>query len=114
MADPRTPILREARRLIAEVGWTQHEFARDAGGNLVRYASPKAACFCAIGAARRALATLGAPGASGRPGVVAPLRKQARARGYRCVVEFNDDPTTTKDEVLELFDDAIASLEQTK
>ncbi len=94
-------ILHAARALIAR-GWTQHTFALDENGLVVK-PTMKAKCFC-IGGAFRALGDCG---------------DWARARctlkeclpGYPPLVDWNDVPGRTQADVLELFDRAIAKLE---
>lgn len=54
MNERKTELLKNARELLNLKGWTTGELARDAEGNHVSYHTAEAACFCAIGALRRA------------------------------------------------------------
>lgn len=92
-----TEILKEARRLIAEKGWTQGVYARHANGNLIDPMEGNAACFCSLGAIwkvggilEHAFAVIALEGVIGIS-----------------LAEWNDDPSRTKEEVLAAFDEAI-------
>lgn len=100
--DNTVEILKKARRLIAR-GWVKGTFLeRDAKGRL---------CYCASGAVRRAagdgfdndkgtyLACEVAP-----PADVWSLLNTVAGKN---IVSFNDDDTTTKRDVLNVFDQAI-------
>jgi len=92
--------LTEARRLIAEVGWTQGVYARDAYQNHELYESPRAVCFCAQGAIKRA---------SGYDvdACVAAYRHLTHAIGGSYIPGWNDEKARTKEEVVAAFDRAI-------
>lgn len=95
-------VLIEARRLIAEKGWTQRDFAGLGYDDPCSYDNPRATCFCADGAIRRA--------ALSHPDDV---RHNARdfleqAADTLNIWDWNDDESRTKDEVLAAFDKAIA------
>lgn len=100
-------ILIEARQKISE-GWTQGAYARmsnevDDGGK-VSTDSRLATCWCSVGAV----------GAVAPHGVDyrATLNKLKEVMGWPStadIIQWNDAPTRTKDEVLDLFDRAIAA-----
>lgn len=98
----------EARRLIAEVGWTQGFYARTDTGTLIEFDSPLASCFCMVGALRRAC---GLPLKTCHLPATYRLLKAARLvdnnRSLQYLVDWNDKPGRTKEEVLAAFDKAI-------
>lgn len=96
-------ILVAARGLIENKGWTQYAFARDAGNEPRGTTDPRASCFCTLGAVYRAADDLNADDLAPR----AILRHLAVQSGYGGIPSFNDDPMTTKADVLSLFDRAI-------
>lgn len=115
-----TLILRVARRLIDEIGWTQGAFARTRHGNPIGPEQPNAACFCAAGAVRRAAHEVGAGArleewskaflaleAVSQNSVVVTLQKLKGADVGDGIAEFNDYPGQVKECVLHLFDRAI-------
>lgn len=97
-------ILIDARTLLVEKGWTKLAPARDAEGRIVRPHNPSATCFCASGAVTRA---------SDHP----TSTEVAYSRLMRFIppqygsVQFFNDYQSSVVPVLELFDRAIASLE---
>lgn len=99
--------LRAARKLIADPSkWTKGWFARDAKGVMASLDDPQAVCFCAIGAIAATSAT--------DSETVQALTRQAMARGFASVPDFNDHETTSHADVLALFDAAIAEREETE
>lgn len=99
-------ILREARRLLVEKGWTRNEFARDAEGCPSSYRGPDAVCFCARGAILRAGDVPDCEDYA--PGERFLERALPNGPYYGSIVSFNDSPFTTKEDVLALYDRAIA------
>lgn len=99
-------VLIEARRLIAEKGWTQEVYSRDVCGrsSLTEEFDGNPVCFCADGAIRRATHMHQA-----RIEARAVLGKVVGARGVSGfeVWRWNDEPGRTKEEVLAAFDRAI-------
>ena len=113
-------VLTKARNLIDKKGWTQHAYARNRSGHSVDAADPGAVCFCMTGAIH-----LGARYTT-RAGLD-PLVRSMRIR-YRSVAArhavyqvlkkvrpsvsgiaaWNDVHATSKEEVLAVFDKAIA------
>ena len=93
-------VLIQARGFI-ERGWTQRASARAAEGYPVRSKSPSACEWCASGAIRAVL----------------PNSRNIKefweyffdlVKPHFSLIEFNDDPKTTKEDVLALYDEAIA------
>lgn len=103
MSDVKLTLI-EARQKISE-GWTQGAYARmsnevDDGGK-VSADSRLATCWCSVGAVSAV---------SPRP--YETLRKLKETLGgvsTADIIQWNDDPTRTKEEVLDLFDRAIAA-----
>lgn len=93
-------LLTVARALLAQ-GWTQGVFARDASGAEVPWAGERATCFCILGAINRARTEIGG---SFSLGVLATNVLRARVGS---LPDFNDH--ATHEQVLALFDEAIAS-----
>jgi hypothetical protein len=104
-------VLIEARRLIAEKGWTQDAYARDAKGrnSLTEGFDGDPVCFCADGAIRWATHMH-----QGREEARCLLNKaignERVFSGYDAW-KWNDTPGRTKEEVLSAFDRAIALAE---
>jgi hypothetical protein len=96
-------VLEEARRLLLEKGWTQGTFARDRKGDAIEFDSPRAACFCTSGAIMRVGES---PDRSAEFYAFRALRKFL---GDQTIAEWNDDPRRTREDVLGLFDRAIAA-----
>lgn len=96
-------VLLAARTLIDCEGWTQNAFARDAAGESCEY--DRATCFCALGALR----AVGSGVEEARLDAV--VRVQHALGNPDGVMHFNDYPTTTKADVLHVFDLAIAAEE---
>jgi hypothetical protein len=74
-------------------------------------------CYCALGAARKALygTTDWRPGEDWRGDdnhVTTALRRELSEEWHGSVDDFNDDPSTTHADVLALFDRAIAAQPQ--
>ena len=97
-----TEILKEARRLIAEKGWTQGSFARHSNGDPIGPLGDNAACYCALGAIRKT--------GNGPEQVFAVFALADVVGDY--VSDWNDDPARTKEEVLAAFDEAIRRAEE--
>ena len=96
-------VLKKARDLISTPDkWTKGAVARDRHGFAVEPYAQMAVCWCSVGALERAVgANLNVYYAA-----FAVLRKQHD----ESVVSFNDDPNTTHQDVLDLFDRTIKSL----
>lgn len=92
-------VLKEARRLIAEKGWTQSAYHRDADG--VTRSSETAASFCIEGACMRAIGPK--PWCDWR----SPLAEAIGLRDRLELANWNDRPERTKEEILAAFDRAI-------
>lgn len=100
-------ILIEARQKVSE-GWTQRAYARmsnevDDGGK-VSADSRLATCWCSVGA-------VGAVTPEAMSSMPA-LNKLKEVMGWPStadIIQWNDEPTRIKEEVLALFDMAIAA-----
>jgi hypothetical protein len=97
-------ILTEARALIAERGWCQHDYARSVDGVSLGTRDARAAAFCMEGAVMGACIDWA--------DVPLALRFLERAcpsivSDKAPVVAFNDAPARTREEVLAAFDRAI-------
>ena len=98
-------VLREARRLIAEVGWTKGEYARDVAGESVWPTNTGAVCFCSVGAIKRARIKVGGARDNGFVEAIDVLLA-AVGDGSGNVVRWNDSRSDVS-EVLAAFDKAI-------
>jgi len=98
-------VLRAARALLTEKGWTQGAQARDAEGHTVSPMSPDAARFCALGALRHA---------AGSYHVGDPVRalKATADCDPGLLSRWNDRPRRKVGSVLALFDRTIRRLER--
>jgi len=106
---PRTPadILREAKRLIEEKGWTQGTYARDSRGEACDWNGATALCFCAEGAMFAAAEALRADaGAECAAGFLIEQVTPAPS-----IVAYNDQPGRSREDVIAIFDKAIALAE---
>lgn len=108
----------EARALV-EKGWYQGSWTSTAegrwnGNSLGLLRSPAATCFCALGAVGQVCTdyeTLDLLGRYSTAPEVKALRDALPADAWTyCVDEYNDAETTTKADILALFDRAIATL----
>lgn len=96
-------ILIDAKQLLIDKGWTQGSFAKDTNGMPVHHYRDTAVCFCLAGAVRRAN-----DGVSGNFTEVADILADLIPDVYEGEVAcFNDDESTTKDDVLAVLDKAI-------
>ena len=103
----------KARTLLVQHGWTQNGWARDADGETRPWEDPRAECYCAAGALRRAIY-----GTDCAVPLTDPVLEQAESAlrcqivrlGYGAILieEFNDQPHRTAEDVLAVFDAAIA------
>jgi len=99
--------LREMRKLIEKPeNWCQGEYARDANGNRVHDGSGAATRWCALGSYWKV--RYSHPEFETTP--LNLLAKAATQRGVQGVADFND--SHTHEEVLALFDEAIAEAEK--
>jgi hypothetical protein len=101
-----TKILKLARKLLAEKGWTQGEYARDKRQDPVHSDYKGAVCYCALGALAAAGHKLKAPEHIGWPR--AALREAIGVdNDAGSIPDWNDAPERTKRQVLAKFDKAI-------
>ena len=96
--------LSDARKLIEKPeNWTKGAHARDAAGESVDYDSLAALSFCASGALEKVHKDYGS--------VIWTKAYSALLKSipneYLDVADYNDDPETTHEDILRLFDIAI-------
>lgn len=87
--------LREARDILIEEGWTQGAYVTPRG-------------YCAVGACSHV-----SPARYASPittSIIMPLWEALAAEGIDYIFEWNDAPGRTKEEVIDLFDRAIANV----
>jgi hypothetical protein len=94
-------VLEQARKLLVEVGWTQHAFARNSRGHILESNDPTAVCYCALGAVFYI-------SPSGSPLAGAAYKRLNAVIDGRDIVRWNDSPERKKEDVLEVYDKAIA------
>ena len=94
-------ILTEARGFI-ERGWTQGICARDSDGEPVPAKDPSACEWCVVGAVWAALP-------EGR--IISDYTDLLTGQAPYDVALFNDNEDTTKEDILKVFDEAIARCE---
>lgn len=97
-------VLETARVILTKPeNWTRKAYARDARGERVSPKAHQAKCFCSIGALDRA------GGRFGRPelGLISDARRYLTTAAGMNVEEYNDRPSTTHADVINLFGRAI-------
>jgi len=98
-------ILKDARDLIANKGWSQGTWGRDEFGNSTQGVNDRTCSFC----------TMGAIYAAGKFDLHSTkIDRFVRALGFEgegSVISWNDNPRTTWEKVLDRFDVAIKSEE---
>ncbi len=97
-------ILEQAKALI-EKGWCKGENARDRDGRACGVSDADAAQFCILGSLSRVEINHGYE--FNTYGARCKIAAVLEDKSYQ-IPEFNDDPKTTKDMVLGVFDTAIA------
>ena len=103
MSNEVVSTLRKAADLLESKGWTQGAFARN-GHEEVSINDPQANCFCVLGAIIFS-------------NCIGDLRTRAALARYlnldrdEWVLDWNDDPTRTKEEVIKTLRDCADSLE---
>lgn len=101
-------VLERAADLIEPEGaWTQGWFARDKEGEEVNITSPRAVCFCALGAIGRIAGDFGSFTWRVREFAEAAAGLAATATQVG-LVAFNDAPTRTQGEVVSALREAAA------
>lgn len=100
--------LRLAKELL-EGGWTQHTRARDAENNPVAVGDPRAVRFCIEGACDHVEEALGAPDGMLQAYVESALISRGEDEH---IPAWNDKLSRTKEEVLELMEEAIRAVKQ--
>ena len=81
-----------------EKGWTQGYFARDSNGMICEHYEPQAVSWCIIGAIRAEY-----PNDFSQRQKCYNKLENILGSGLSSVVEFNDNPKRTKEEVLDLI-----------
>lgn len=99
-------VLKAARQKIM-AGWCQGDFARDVHGNTVPSTSPRACCWCAEGALYVVASYPGACDAR-----ITARKLLEKLTGAGMLNMWNDSPLRTREEVINLFDRAIANEEK--
>lgn len=102
-----TKQLLERAKCLIERGWCQGTYARDDRGFSVPTDFRTATCFCTLGALFR---SAGVDDEKSFTRARASLDKVVARRGFTYIPEFNDDPSTAKEDVLSAFDEAIAEV----
>lgn len=109
-------ILKGTRELLSDPArWTKGQFARDKGGFVTRLTSNDAVCWCVRGAILKTyddhgLFFLDLFYLSTRlieRALPADLVSKSKEDGKDPIVDFNDDPNTTHEDVLKVLDKAI-------
>ena len=105
-------LLVAARAKIEDpAGWTKGVMARSSLGDSVMPNSPKASCFCTVGALHAAGMDPNARDFTHDPAVTLLadlIPGKPRPFPVEALTTFNDEPLTTHVDVLNLFDRAIA------
>lgn len=110
MTTPVTKLLTEAKLLISDkVNWAQGVYAKNEKGLTVDNMDDEATCFCSLGALHRAAVTGIVNHFIERDAIntlheVIPVRPE----GWRSIAAYNDGAGRTHEEVMKVFDDAIA------
>lgn len=106
-------VLVAARKLIEKPeNWTKDTYARDSDRNPIWYIDPKACTFCLVGAVCRVLG-LAVFTETIYDRILIALREilfELYGARYDGPAEFNDDPDTSHEKVLELIDKTIERL----
>jgi hypothetical protein len=104
-------ILRYARSLLVEKGWCKGAYARDEAG--IPSTLGTGISFCAGGAHWKSLMKYNIRRLSAEGHLTSSfyLLDEATPRNYVSISDFNDAPETTLDDVLALYDRAIAAAE---
>lgn len=98
----------EARRLLAEKGWCQKEYAKE-GGTGVGVHNPAADSYCSLGALSKVCFGTGMYSTVRTVLSVESYDFTSKA-GAPSIVEYNDAKGRTKEEVLAMFDHVIGKL----
>lgn len=105
--DETLRLLRQARALLVEKGWCQRHPALDGNGFSVETINDRAVAFCTMGAVMR-VSTLAGSHYVFNPGLFTRLEEEL-PEDWLCIPSWNDCIERTKDEVLALYDRAIAT-----
>lgn len=114
-------IIKEARSIIEnEKNWTKNLMARTKDGNLVQSYSEEAVCWCMAGALHRAFNKFQLYGEYKGTTIVEEFNNIIKNQNTNSngtpihlnVSAFNDDPDTTHEDVLRVFDRVIEKYER--
>lgn len=97
--------LRRVKGLLS-MGWTKEVYARDAEHEVCEPESPRAVCFCLLGACAKVWEETGY-------NPVNHFLAQIMIEGYEDIPTYNDDPERTKEDVLGLCDKVIERAKKT-
>ena len=107
-------ILKAGRELLSDPNrWTKRTLARDKNGHATDVYDAKATCFCSLGAMHRAALHKGAD-LDTRYRIQDRLTASVKAlypRHPSLIYVFNDSSSTTHDQILAVWDHAIANYE---
>jgi hypothetical protein len=107
MMTPKEILIAARAKIEAPERWTQGAYAKTAKRNKADPNSPRATCWCILGAV--AAVTGDNPNRPDRA-ISSGLAAAAGVDAYNeCVIEWNDAPGRTHAEVLAAFDRAIAA-----
>lgn len=97
-------VLTKALELLDKYEWTQKTYARDARGEVVDTWSEDACSFCALGFIGRARFELSKTKNLELEFIAENLVQDALPEGfYHNIAAFNDCPSTTKQDIIDLF-----------
>ena len=106
-------VLRDARAKIATPEqWSRKSYARDAEGEKISHIMEDACKFCAYGAVYSTWWRYNFNRRLCNEAMYEALNVLAKHTPGGCVIPFNDHPDTSHEDVLAVFDAAIASLEE--
>jgi hypothetical protein len=94
-------VIEKAIELMDQYKWTQGSYARDKQENPEETFSRYACSFCALGFLGRARYELKV--VEGYERAAESLVEAALPEGYFNIAGYNDDPSTTKEDILNLF-----------
>ena len=111
MSTQVTKLLTDAKLLISDkANWTKSAYAKDDKGRTVECFSEEATCFCSLGALHRASGTAFVEHTVERDAINILHESIPRDDcGWRSIAVFNDAASRTHEEVMKVWDDAIAA-----
>ena len=108
----KSKIYRRMRELVQK-GWTKNREARNSWNEPVEYSDPSAETFCILGARNRAIHEILHATDVGKLRVcinqdLCAIVREKKHINYEAIHRFNDNDATTKADVVELLDTALA------